>query len=172
MRVLLTFFFFFFNVLPLVLSRGYELNYEKRTLRVFGTACPELGPSAGDGVVPEKCIDLSVEQATQFFTDAERCRLWDLPCTNYHVDLTDDVYHMGVSVDAVSLQDRKKRFLHRCPIGAVVMVCSRQLTKSEYVAFSSFVQGTAKRVADLSQVPLPGFLKAKWSSKTHMESLE
>ena len=53
-------------------------------------------------------------------------QIFDLPSTNYEIDLTDDFYHMGVSVDVTALTSGKqprRRFLHKVPTGQVGKKC-------------------------------------------------
>ena len=112
---------------------------------------------------------LDAEQSAAFFRDADRLGVWELPCTDYDVDLSDDLYHMGVSVE---LEAPGLSFRHQVPTRQVVMVPSRRLAKKNYVAFSSFVQLTARRAAEISQIALPDYLLAKWKSRATLDALE
>jgi hypothetical protein len=164
-----------------VLYWGFEVDFEAKQLKIFGEEFEEV-------VCP-----LTPEQAATFFQDAEKFKVYELPSTNYDVDHTDDLYHMGVSIDISSLQGNK-RFLHKVPQGelgklegkellliiansffyVLVMVATRRLTKADYIAFSSFVRISVRRVLEISQkrAPPPDFVMAKMAnSKAQIEAL-
>ena len=78
---------------------------------------------------------------------------------------------MGVSVRVASLESRK-RFVHQVPTGSVVMVPTRGVTKAQYISFSSFVQLCVRRATNVSKIPPPDFILAKWKSRSHLDSLQ
>lgn len=113
-------------------------------------------------------LQLSSNVADEFFSDVQRFRLFDLPSTNYFVDCTDDLYHMGVSV---CVQMGEKAFVHRVPTGVVVMVPTRRATKQQHICFSSFVHSVARRASELSHVNIPEHVALKWRSRFGQDSL-
>lgn len=48
---------------------------------------------------------------------ADKCNVWELPSSIYDVDLSDDIYHFGASVE---LRRGAQLFNHRVPTGVVV----------------------------------------------------
>ena len=90
-----------------------------------------------------RTVALTAEQCEGFFREAEKCRVAELPASDYEADLTDDLYHMGVSV---TLRDREGRtvFRHKVPTGQLVMVATRRVSKKQYLSFSLFVHAITK----------------------------
>jgi hypothetical protein len=148
-----------------ILFWGFDVVEESKTLVVWRH---ETAEETREG--KEACrMALSDEQLGQFFRDVEKFQVLQLPCTDYDVDLTEDLYHMGVSL-AVDFGER--RFRHKVPTGQLVMVPTRRLAKKQYVAFASFVLLCAKRAAEMSQVQVPEHVQAKWKSRSAMDGLE
>ncbi len=141
-----------------VLFWGCCVDEASKTLVVRGRALGE-----------PKTVQLTDEQVAAFFRDVEKFQLFSLPSTDYDVDLTDDLYHMGVSVEA---RWGEQRFRHQVPTRQLVLVPTRRLTKKNYVAFSSLVQLCARRAAELAQAPIPDHIAAQWKSRSAMESLD
>ena len=98
-------------------------------------------------------------------------QIYELPSTNYDADHTDDLYHMGVSVHATSLETGNC-FVHQVPTGSIVMVPTRGISKAQYIAFSSFVQLCVRRATEISQIAPPDFILAKWKSRSHLDTLQ
>ncbi len=144
---------------------GFDVIEESKTLVVWKHETAEATREGKEA----KRMALSDEQLGQFFRDVEKFQVFQLPCTDYEVDLTEDLYHMGVSL---TIDFGERRFRHKVPTGQLVMVPSRRLVKKQYVAFASFVLLCARRVADLSHVTIPDHIQAKWKSRSAMESLE
>lgn len=128
---------------------GFELSLDQKVLKILGDV--------------EKSVELTEEQALSFFVDADRVKLWDLPSSNYEADMSDDLYHMGVSIDARRGQDQ--RFYHKVETDVFVMVPSRKVNKVQHVSFSTFVHASTRRAAEYSQVPVPEMLTMKWRAK-------
>jgi hypothetical protein len=135
--------------------------FERKTLTLFE------GP---DKPVP-RVVSLSDEQTLAFFNDAEKFKLWDLPSTNYDADMTDDLYHMGVSIDARSLKS-SRFFYHKVPDDVFVMVATRKVTKVQFVSFSAFVQMVVRRAVEISGSVVPEHLANRWKSKSILETLQ
>lgn len=90
-----------------------------------------------EGVSKEVKLEAGV--AAEFYKDADRFRLWELPstgalelrrlrlrrlaygqtCADYTIDRSDDLYHLGVSVE---VRHGGHAFNHRVPTGVMVMV--------------------------------------------------
>jgi hypothetical protein len=140
-----------------VLFWGFVLDEEKKTLVV--TRKDE-----------SKTIELSADHLAAFFRDLDKSNLLELPSTDYDVDQTDDLYHMGVSISV--FHGNEQRFRHKVPTGQLVMVSTRRLTKKQYLSFALFVQSCAKRAAELSQLSVPDHLIAKWKSRSALDTLE
>lgn len=114
-----------------------------------------------DGV--EKQVDLTEDQVNQFFQDASKFKLWSLPSTDYEVDNTDDLYHMGISIDAQAKDGQT--FYHKSPTGVFVMVPTRRATNKEKICFAAFVHSVTAKVHQLSGINVPKFLLDKWMAR-------
>lgn len=135
-----------------------SLDIEKRELLV----------TREDGAVTKTMV-LDPKQVQAYVTDMERFKLFELPFTDYTVDHSDDLYHMGVSVRA---RLASRLFDHQCPTGVMVMVPSRRPTREQQVAFVTFVHSVTRRTMELSGVSPPPHILTKWKARLEMRNME
>ena len=62
-------------------------------------------------------VTVTTQTLDRMWARADKCNVWDLPSSLYDVDLSDDIYHLGASVE---LRRGGQFFNHRVPTGVAV----------------------------------------------------
>lgn len=105
---------------------------------------------------------LSAKQQKRLFAEADKRNLWSLPRTNYLVDMSDDCYHLGISVEA---RKEAKSFVHLIPTGVCVLVSNITPGREDVLNFLTFVEVVADAVEKISNLKVPPFIKVRWQTR-------
>ena len=114
-----------------------------------------------DGGVATR-VPLAASAAERLWERVERLRMWDMPATDYTRDLSDDLYHLGATVE---LLHGARHFVHKVPTGVAVRVPVLSVTKEQMMTFHKFVTQTCRDVEQLSGVNVPQTVSLRWKAR-------
>jgi hypothetical protein len=106
---------------------------------------------------------LSKTAAKIVWREAARVSLWTLARTDYASTMSDDCYHLGVSVEVN--HSEFGRFCHQIPTGPCVLVSSTNPNPAEVLRFVTFVLAIAELAEKQSNVLLPPHVRLRWESR-------
>jgi len=99
----------------------------------------------------------------KLWKEAKRVSMWTLPKTNYNENMSDDCYHLGVSLE---LRHKDMgNYLHQIPTGSCVVVSNINPSKNEMLRFLTFVKAIAQIAEKVSNVRVPSHAKLRWESR-------
>ncbi|ELR16135.1 uncharacterized protein ACA1_177430 [Acanthamoeba castellanii str. Neff] len=107
---------------------------------------------------------LSKAAAKRLWKEVKRVAVWTLPRTDYAQNLSDDCYHLGISVE-VEHKDFGT-FKHQVPTGPIVLVSSVNPNWTELARFLTFVRSVTEAIEKASGVPVPDYVKLRWESRS------
>merc|ERR1712070_586635 len=102
--------------------------------------------------------------AKRLWKEVKRVAVWTLPRTDYAQNLSDDCYHLGISVE-VEHKDFGT-FKHQVPTGPIVLVSSVNPNWTELARFLTFVRSVTEAIEKASGVPVPDYVKLRWESRS------
>ena len=105
---------------------------------------------------------LSKNEAKRIWKSLKTHSIYTLPRTDYNSNLSDDCYHLGVTID---VDHTDGTFLHQCPTESCVVVSSVLPTKQEYLRFLNFVEEIVDIGEKASKIPTQEFIKLKWRTR-------
>jgi len=88
--------------------------------------------------------------------------LFTLPSTNYEQTLSDDAYHLGLSVE---VKIASRHYEHRIPTKPVVLVSTVTPTTEQQVRFLQFISGVSQLFQSISSVPIPEHITLRWKAR-------
>ena len=102
--------------------------------------------------------EISKSEFQKFIQEAEIFKIFELPSSNYKSDLSDDLYHLSISLFA---RKDSKIFEHQVPTGVMVGVSTQRYSTEQLIRFASFISSSSSKASQKSKISIPNFVTLK-----------